>query len=97
MRKGAFKAERQLFPLSELEDIREDYRELTADNPDGVKIIEKIALQHGTVIPGFGATTEFYSVSLEFRNMRSIVVFSSGDHYEADDVMNTFKNYIERE
>lgn len=100
MRKGVLKAERQLYPLAELENVREDYREVAADNRDGVMFVKKISLQHGTVIPGFGETAKFYTVSLEFRNdggsQENIVVFSSGDHAEADDVARTFKNFIEK-
>jgi hypothetical protein len=96
MRKGPLRTKKQLFPLAELEDVREDYKEVITDNPDGVKIVEKIALQHGTVIPGFGEKSEFYTVSFEFSNAASLLVFSSGDYAEADDVMRTFKKFIKR-
>ncbi|MGD0283694.1 MAG: hypothetical protein ABSB95_15190 [Dissulfurispiraceae bacterium] len=100
MRKGFSKAERQLYPLAELENVREDYREVAAENPDGVRIVKKISLQHGTVIPGFGETAKFYTVSLEFRNddgyRENILVFSSQDSAEADNVMKTFRKFIER-
>ena len=94
MRRGFFRMEKQLFTLNELEGIREDYKEIASKNPDGIKIVEKIALQHGAVIPGFGAAAQFYTVELEFKDAGRVMVFSSGDYSEADDVTRTFKNFI---
>ena len=96
MRKGFFRMEKQLLTLADLEGIREDYKEIASENTDGIKMVEKIALQHGTVIPGFGTAAEFYTVEFEFKDEGRIMVFSSGDYSEADDVMKTFKNFIER-
>ncbi len=95
-RMGFFRIEKQLFNLSELEGIREDYKEVALENPDGIKMVEKIALQHGTVIPGFGAAAEFYTVEFEFKDAGRVMVFSSRDYSEADDVTRAFKNFIER-
>ncbi len=94
-RKGFFRMKKKVFPLSELEGIREDYKELVSTNPDGIKIVEKIALQHGAVIPDFGAAAEFYTVEFEFKDSGRVMVFSSRDYSEADNVARTFKNFIE--
>ena len=94
MRTGFFRMEKQLFPLAEVEGIREDFKAIASENPDGIKIVEKVALQHGTVIPGFGASAEFYTVELEFKDAERVMVFSSGDHSEADEVARTFRNHI---
>ncbi len=95
MRKGFFLVEKKLFTLAELQGIREDYKEIAPENPDGIKIVEKIALQHGAVIPGFGASVEFYTVEFEFKDVGRVMVFSSGNYSDADDVTRTFKNFIE--
>ncbi len=96
MRKGFFRMGKRLFPLAEFEGIREDYKEVAPEDPDATRIVEKIALQHGAVIPGFGAAAEFYTVAFAFKDAESVMVFSSGDYSEADDVARTFKNFIER-
>ncbi|RMG69253.1 MAG: hypothetical protein D6710_09175, partial [Nitrospirae bacterium] len=44
----------------ELKDIKIDYWRFEPENPDAVEFVERIALQHGTVIPGFGKVKEFY-------------------------------------
>ncbi|HAK88819.1 MAG: hypothetical protein A2077_01620 [Nitrospirae bacterium GWC2_46_6] len=84
------------FPLASLEDIRQDHKSIAAENPDGIRFVEKIALQHGTVIPGFGKTSEFYTVEMEFENSRRVMIFSSEDPAAADDIALKIKNFIER-
>ena len=84
------------FPLASLEDIRQDHKSIAAENPDGIRFVEKIALQHGTVIPGFGKTAEFYTVEMEFENSRRVMIFSSEDPAAADDIALKIKNFIER-
>jgi len=84
------------FPLSELESVRQDYVSSAPVNPDGIEIVQKIALQHGTVIPGFGETAEFYTVELEFKNGRRELIFSSKVPAEADGVATNLKKFMER-
>lgn len=81
-------------PLSELDNIRQNYLSVTPENPDGIRLVEQVALQHGTVIPGFGKTSEFYTVEMEFKNGKRIIVFSSEDPSKADDIATKFKNFI---
>jgi hypothetical protein len=85
-----------LFPLAELENIRADYKEFSPEDSDGTRFVEKIAIQHGTVIPGFGSAARFYTVEFEFRDMQRVMVFSSGDYSEAGVVTATFKKFLER-
>lgn len=84
------------FPLVSLAAIRQDCRREAPENPDGVRIVEQISAQHGTVIPGFGRTAEFYTVEVELHDGRRWVVFSSEDPSAAEDVASKMKLYIER-
>lgn len=87
---------RRIFPLQELVSVLEENKEIAPENPDGVKVAGKIALQHGTVIPGFGETFRFRTVVLKFRYSDSMVIFSSGDYSETANVTNLFRNFMER-
>ncbi|MBI3592867.1 MAG: hypothetical protein HY099_05250, partial [Nitrospirae bacterium] len=80
----------------ELDNIRQDYSAVTPENPDGIRLVERVALQHGTVIPGFGETSEFYTVELEFKNGRRLMIFSSKEPSRADDIATRLKNFTER-
>ena len=84
------------YSLSELGSIRQDYASSAPVNPDGIQIVQKIALQHGTVIPGFGETAEFYTVELELKNGIRELIFSSRVPAEAEDIAINLKNFIER-
>ncbi|MFZ6006685.1 MAG: hypothetical protein ACOYU2_03410 [Nitrospirota bacterium] len=81
-------------PLSELDNIRQDYLAVTPENPDGIKLVEQVALQHGTVIPGFGKTAEFYTVEMEFKNGKRITIFSSEEPSMAEDVRAKLSGFI---
>jgi hypothetical protein len=81
-------------PLSELDNIRQDYLSVTPENPDGIRLVEQVALQHGTVIPGFGKTAEFYTVEMEFKNGKRITIFSSEEPSMAEDVRAKLSGFI---
>ncbi|WP_333655561.1 hypothetical protein [Dissulfurispira sp.] len=85
---------RIISPLSELDSIRQDYLSVTPENPDGIRLVEQVALQHGTVIPGFGKTAEFYTVEMEFKNGKRITIFSSEEPSMAEDVRAKLSGFI---
>jgi hypothetical protein len=64
-------------PLDVIRDISVDHIRIEPENPDGIKIVEKIALQHGTVIPGFGEVKEFFNVELQLDDERYTVLTTS--------------------
>ncbi|MBZ0157907.1 MAG: hypothetical protein K8I29_17050 [Alphaproteobacteria bacterium] len=84
------------YPLTEIDTVRQDCRVVPPENPDGIRVVEKIALQHGTVIPGFGETAEFYTVEIEFKGGERIMVFSSREPSRADEIAQKIINFIER-
>lgn len=85
---------RFIFPMSELKDIKQGYQSVTPENPDGIRLVEAVALQHGTVIPGFGKASEFYTVEVEFKEGRRFIIFSSEVPKEAEEVATKLKNFI---
>ncbi len=89
-----FGKRRITFPLSELDNIRQDYLVVTPENPDGIRLVEQVALQHGTVIPGFGMTAEFYTVEMEFKNGKRITIFSSEDPSMAENIRAKLSGFI---
>lgn len=80
-------------PLGSLTDIRVDYRRIEPENPDGIAIVEKIALQHGTVIPGFGEVKEFFNVILNFGG-EQYIVFTTSVESEARAATEQLKRFI---
>lgn len=86
---------KETFPLSELAGIGVRHITLKPENPDGMRVVENVSLQHGTVMPGFGEAEEFYAAEIGVKSGRQILVFSSKETSEADEITRRLKNFIE--
>lgn len=84
------------YPLSEISGIKQSSVTFKPENPDGIRLVERIALQHATVITGFGEPAEFWNVDMAFKDGKGVTVFSSKDKADADDIATRLKNFIER-
>jgi hypothetical protein len=93
--KKPFIKHRSIYPLSEV-DLRVDKKTFEPENQDGIRLVEKVALQHGTVIPGFGERSEFYTLQLNIRNEMRAIIFSSEDSAAVNEISAKIKNFIER-
>ncbi len=82
------------FPLTGLSGITLNRIVLRPENPDGIEIVEKIALHHFVVIPGFGETEEVFTVQLDFGE-KSVTLFSSRKKEEAEEVHGRLKGFID--
>jgi hypothetical protein len=82
------------YSLDDLADIGQDHIVITPENPDGISFVEKIALQHGTAIPGFGEVKEFYTVDLKFKDGSQMRVFSSRQESKAGQLQRRLKDFI---
>ncbi len=83
----------QSFSVKELSGIRLGQVTIQPQNIDGIKFVEKIALQHGTVIPGFGKREDFYTVQLDFHD-KEITLFSAKERQSAQAVADELKRFI---
>ena len=92
VRKGIRSISRS-YPLNRLSDISLGHVTVQPRNIDGIEIVEKVALQHGTVIPGFGKKEDFYTVTLDFEGDK-VVVFSGKERQGAEAVASELKKYI---
>ncbi|MBF0318588.1 MAG: hypothetical protein HQL01_02115 [Nitrospirae bacterium] len=93
---GIFRNKRILRTLNQLKDVTISHVKIEMGNPDGVAFVEKIALQHGTVIPGFGAAEDIYAVEFVFSDGGPVTVFSTGDRDKAVEAVSGFKDYLLR-
>lgn len=91
--KGTLTSRPRSYPMDALTGIRIHHLSIEPENLDAVKLVEKVAVQHGTVIPGFGKVEDFYSVELDFRE-KKIVIFSARDRQGAVSFMNELRNSL---
>lgn len=93
-RKG-LRSFRRTEPLREVTGIIKGFTVIAPENPDGIKFVEKVALQHGTVIPGFGEVREYHTVNVEFRGGDTVMVFSTRERADAEEVLAAMRKFTE--
>ncbi|MBN2653751.1 MAG: hypothetical protein JXR79_01365 [Nitrospirae bacterium] len=64
-------------------------------NPDGIDVVEKIALDHNTVMIGFGKPDHLYAAALRLADQREIVLFSSENREHADKIIEKINQFLE--
>jgi hypothetical protein len=93
-RRGVLFQKRAGYPLASISGIAVNRVVLRPENPEGIEIVEKIALHHYTVLPGFGETDEFFIVQLDF-GKQTEVLFSTKKEAEAEEVRGKLKDFID--
>ena len=83
----------QSYPMDALAGIGIHHLSIEPENLDAVKLVEKVAVQHGTVIPGFGKVEDFYTVELDFGE-RKMVIFSARDRKGAESLMDELRSSL---
>jgi Ca2+/Na+ antiporter len=81
------------YPMDALAGIRIHHLSMEPENLDAVKLVEKVAVQHGIVIPGFGKVEDFYFVELDFRE-KKIVIYSARNRQGAKSFMAELRNSL---
>ncbi|MCI0469023.1 MAG: hypothetical protein L0Y62_03035 [Nitrospirae bacterium] len=82
------------YSMDDIVEIRQGHIRINPTNEDGIRLVEQIALHHGSVMPGFGMTSEFYTVDLLWKDNKTITLFSSEDKDEADYVLEKFREFV---
>lgn len=67
---------KETIAISSLKDISIESRKREVENPEAVKFVEKISLQHGTVIPGFGQETVLFLLKLHLVDGTERTIYS---------------------
>lgn len=97
--KEPFKTSQRNFSIASIKDLVLGYQRFNPENPEGVAVVERIALQHGTVIPGFGEGRDFYNIELSFEDRgktERILVFTTEKKAEAVEIIKGIKDFLGR-
>jgi hypothetical protein len=62
---GITRRKKESIALADIGQVLIESRKQKIENPDGVEFVEKISLQHGVAIPGFGEETVRYLLRLK--------------------------------
>jgi hypothetical protein len=93
-RRGVLFQKRAAYPLAAISGMAVNRVVLRPENPEGIEIVEKIALHHYTVLPGFGEADEFFIVQLDF-GRQTEVLFSTRKGEEAEEVLGKLKGFMD--
>jgi hypothetical protein len=85
---------KECFPIEEIESIGISHRIIEPENIDGIRVVEKIALQHGTVIPGFGEELEIFSVEIKTKGGKERVIYADNQPEKPMSLAKTLREFI---
>ena len=70
------KRAKETIPLHSIKDVSIETQKRKVGNADAVEFIEKISLQHGTVIPGFGRESVLFLLKLYLNDGTERIVYA---------------------
>jgi len=82
-------------PLTDITGIRIDTKKTEVVNRDGVEFVERISAMHGTVIPGFGEDTVFYTLNLRLADGTDRTIFAHSSMQDVMAVYDDIKKFLE--
>lgn len=85
---------RTVYQLNEIQQVDIGHVVITPENPDGIKVVEKIALQHGTVIPGFGQKKEYFTVEFNLKGGKGVMIFATRLRAEAEGLKSEIEGFL---
>lgn len=80
--------------IKDIDDIMVETTKTSIENPDAVAFVEKISAQHGTVIPGFGEETVFYSIKLKLHDGTCRVIHADSSMQDVIAVYDEIKEFL---
>ncbi len=76
---GIVTGKKETILLKDIVQVLIESRKQKVENPDGVEFVEKISLQHGVAIPGFGEETVRYLLRLKLADDTYRTIYADRD------------------
>jgi hypothetical protein len=95
LRVKRFIARSRTIPFADIRGVVRGLTVITPVNRDGIEIVEKIALQHHTVLPGFGEEKEYHTVSLDLAGGDAVLLLGAREAGAADELAATLRTILE--
>ena len=92
--KGHKRKIKESFPVKDISGmvIEKEIEEIV--NPDGVAFVEKISLQHGAVIPGFGEEKILYMIKLNLSDNTDRLIYANSNMDDVISVHGVLKEFL---
>ncbi len=88
---------KETISIKNIKDITIESKKHEADNPDAVRFVKQISLQHGTVIPGFGDEKTLFLLKLHLSDGSERTIYTDNtmqDVLSAHDEIKEFLGFI---
>lgn len=85
---------KETIAINNLKDISIESRKREIENPDAVKFVEKISLQHGTVIPGFGQETVLFLLKLHLSDGSERIIYADNTMQDVISAHDEIKEFL---
>ncbi len=81
-------------PLRDIVNVMIESRKKEIENPDGVQFVEKISLQHGMAIPGFGEERVFFLLKLILADGTDRVIYADVNMQDVIEAHGEIKDFL---
>ncbi len=92
---GLMKKQKDVIPLNAVSRVMIETKKTEIKNPDGVAFVEKISLQHGFAIPGFGEEQVSYLLKLKLTDGSDRLIYTSEKMQDALSAHEEIKEFLE--
>jgi hypothetical protein len=75
-------------------DVASTRATLSPENPEGVRLVEKIALHHYTVLPDFEKPLQLYPVELRMKDGRAFTIYAGEDEAASISITKNIKEFL---
>ncbi len=91
---GLMRRKTASIPLRDIVNVMIEPRKKEIENPDGVQFVEKISLQHGMAIPGFGEERLFFLLKLMLADGTDRVIYADVNMQDVIEAHGEIKDFL---
>ena len=85
---------KETISIKNIMDISIEKKQQEVENPDAVKFVKHISLQHGTVIPGFGEEKLFFLLKLHLSDGSERTIYSDSNMQDVISAHDEIKEFL---
>jgi hypothetical protein len=91
---GITKKKKDSFAIRDINNVLIEQTKAAVENPDGVKLVERISSQHGMAIPGFGEEKIFFLLKLKLADGTDRLIFADSDMQDVIKAHDEIKEFL---
>ena len=85
---------KETIPVKNIHDISIESRKHEVENPDAVRFVKQISLQHGTVIPGFGEEKALFLLKLHLSDGSERIIYTDNTMQDVLSAYDEIKEFL---